>query len=151
MRKLLLPALILSLLLNLLLLGGYAYQRLVLQPRAETAWATATLNLDAGQQRKLAELQSWTRDSIKSALLPLQADIELTRAALRAGKAGDPQTAAALQRIGAARVELQVAGLDRMIEFRAALEPAQRKTFDALADQPGFRLRLLGLMPERKS
>lgn len=138
-----------SLTFNVLLVGGYLYQRYVALPRVQAAWATEALHLDAAQQRALAELQVWARATIRDVLIELKPDLATARGVLREGRADDARFVAAMRRVNDRRLEMQMQAAARIFAFRDTLTPAQRETFGRLSQQPGFALRLLGIAARR--
>ena len=145
MRRWIYIALALSLALNLLLVGGFLYQRYVVQPRLQSAWAEQALHLDAGRTEELRRLQQWSNSRIRDMLAELAPEIADARRGLREGVADDPALRTTMRRLSDRRLDLQMEALARMIAFRDRLDPEQRQAFNRLAGQPGFVLNLLGL------
>lgn len=139
-----------SLMLNLLLAGGFLYQRYWVIPRAHAVWAVEALHLDAAQQEQLLGLQAWARSALRDALLELKPDVAAARSVLREGQPDDAKFVAAMRRINDRRLQMQMQAAARIFAFRDTLTPAQRETFARLSEQPGFALRLLGIAARRQ-
>lgn len=145
MRRWIYVALMLSLCLNLLLLGGFMYQRFMVQPRQLEAWAVQQLHLHEDQREELKLMHDWTRDRIRQALREMQPEIAKVRQGLRGRNANDPGVREAMRKLADRRFDLQMEALERVMAFRDTLEPDQRQKFNQLTERPGFVLRLLGL------
>jgi Spy/CpxP family protein refolding chaperone len=147
MRRWLILGFVLSLTLNLMLLGGYAYKRMVTIPHARAAWGAEALHLGDTQRADLQHLTRWAREELGRAVPVLRSDAAILEKIVAEGRADDAQIEAALRRIGEHRVAMQRDAMQRVIAFRDTLNAEQRKIFARLASEPAFVARLLGLRP----
>jgi hypothetical protein len=141
-------ALVISLLFNVLLVGGFLYQRLVVMPRAQAAWSVEALHLNDKQRGDLLKLQAWARDEVKTVIKELGPEIAVAKSGVRDARPGDPRFEEAMRRINDRRLKLQLEASVKLFTFRDSLDPEQRKVFARLSDKDQrFALRIFGLLP----
>jgi hypothetical protein len=141
-------ALAISLLFNVLLVGGFLYQRLVVMPRAQAAWSVEALHLNDTQRGDLLKLQGWARDEVKAVFNELAPDIAEVKSGVHDARPGDPRFEEAMRHINDRRLKLQLEASVKLFTFRDSLDPEQRKVFARLSDEhQRFALRILGLLP----
>ncbi len=147
MRRWMNVLLIASLSLNLMLIGGFLYQRLVIQPRLQTEWAAKALKLDDRQRSELQQLIAWRKTRLRQALDEMHLETTTIKHALRDARSDDPVLKMAMQRLNGKRQELQMETLEKVFSFRDNLSSDQRQLFNQMSERPGFVLNLIGASP----
>ncbi len=134
-------ALAVSLLFNVLAIGGYAFG---LHALHREGWSAAALDLDPAQRARLEAMRKEARAAIKSSRHGLSPRIKALAETMRAARPGADQLEPALRQLSDAHLATRLDLLRRAVVFRDSLDPARRERFNRLLDRPSFLFDLLG-------
>jgi len=144
LNRSLVVALMLSLMLNLAVVAGYAYERYAAGKGQRLDEVAAALQLSANERAALVEMRravfAGVRDLRQASTQP---NAQLRRLLATSG-ADDPVLAAALARIGDERSRIQRDAIARLIAFRDGLSPQAQQRFRVAIERRGFLLALFG-------